>query len=71
MSINNVVTALKIANGAKSGTCKFLRPQEDTDFEKPWQYTPGVTSCNMDFVIDEAQVIPITRKELLDKLSGK
>lgn len=71
MSINNVVSALKIANGAKPGTCKFLRPQEDTDFEKPWQYTSGVTSCNIDFVIDEAQVIPVTRKELLDKLSRK
>jgi hypothetical protein len=71
MSINNVVSALKIVNGAKSGTCKFLRPQEDTDFDKPWQYTPGVTSCNMDFVVDKRQILAVTRKELLDKLSGK
>lgn len=71
MSINNVVSALKIANGAKSGTCKFLRPQEDADFEKPWQYTPGVTSCSMDFVIDETQVTSATRQELLNMLSKK
>lgn len=71
VSINNVVMALRIANGAKASTCKFLRPEEDSDFNKPWQYTPGVTSCNMDFVIDEAQIVAATKKELLEKLNGK
>ncbi len=71
MSISNVVSALKIANGVKARTCKFLRPQDDTDFEKPWQYSPGVNSCSMDFVIDETQVIRLTRKELLEKLNRK
>lgn len=69
MSITNVVSALKIANGAQSGTCQFLRPEEDADFEKPWSYSPGVTSCNMDFIINDNDVIPTTRKELLEKLS--
>lgn len=70
MSINNVVSALKIANGDKPSTCKVLRPVDDADFEKPWRYTPGVTSCTMDFVIDEKDVIPTTRSMLLSKLNA-
>ena len=69
MSINNIVSALKIANGATAGTCKFLRPEEDEDFDTPWSYSTGVTSCNMDFVINEGDVVSTTRKELLERLN--
>ncbi|MFZ5931359.1 MAG: hypothetical protein ACOY15_09105 [Pseudomonadota bacterium] len=68
-SINNVVSALKIANGAEAGTCKFLRPQEDEHFEKPWQYTPGITNMNMDFVLDKNLIPEITKQELLKIIS--
>jgi len=71
MSINNVVSALKIANGAKAGICKFLRPQDDEDFEKPWEYSPGVINCSMDSVINEDEVVSVTKKELLEKLRNK
>lgn len=69
MSITNIVSALKIANGVKAGACKFLRPEEDADFEKPWSYSLGVTNCNMDFVINDSDVVATTRKELLKKLN--
>jgi hypothetical protein len=65
MSITNITSALKIANGVQPETCKFLRPQEDSGFEKPWSYSPGVTSFNMDFVISEDQVSSATKSELL------
>ncbi len=65
MSVKNITSALKIANGAQPGTCKFFRPQEDSDFDKPWSYSHGVTVCNMDFVISEDQVASVTRSELL------
>lgn len=68
MSITNVVSALKIANGSSPAINKFVRPTEDDDFRKPWRYSPGVTVCSLDFVIDESKVIPTTRKELLDRL---
>lgn len=65
MSINNIVSALKIANGALAGTCKFLRPMEDADFQKPWHFSPGVTNINMDFLLDENLIPEISKKELL------
>jgi hypothetical protein len=71
MSINNVVSALKVCNGYPAGTCKFLRPQEDADFDKPWQYGVGVTSANFDFILDEDRLPPVTKVELLAKLRSK
>ena len=68
MSINNVVSALKIANGEESGTCRFLRPQEDSDFERPLQHSPGVTSTSMDFEINESHIVSISKEELLTKI---
>lgn len=70
MSINNITSALKIANGINSETCKFTRPTEDEDFNLPWTHTPGVTSCNLDFVIDEASVPTLSRKELLERIKS-
>lgn len=69
MSITNVTSALKIANGIEAGTCEFLRPVEDEDFEKPWSFSIGVTSFNMDFVIPETEVVSTTRSELLKRIN--
>jgi len=44
MSITNITSALKIVNEAKAGTCNFVRPEEDSDFEEPWNYSPGITN---------------------------
>ncbi len=68
MSINNVTSALKFINGVEAGECKFTRPVEDSDFTTPWTHSPGVTSCNFDFVIDESQVPVTGRKELLETI---
>ena len=71
MSINNVVTGLKVVNGYAPNTCLFLRPENDSDFEMPWTYSTGVTSINMDHVIDESRIPVITKADLLSKLKTK
>jgi len=68
MSITNVSSALQIVNGANPGEKRFVRPSKDSDFDKPWQFSPGVTNCSMDFIIRPDQVVPVTKKELLEKL---
>jgi hypothetical protein len=67
-SITNIITALKIANGIEAGKCNFVRPTEDDDFEKPWSFSSGVISLSMDYVIDEAEVVQLTRQQLLEIL---
>jgi hypothetical protein len=69
LSIANVKSALRIEAGAKPGTCKFVRPSEDSDFDKPWSFSSGVTNFNLDYVIDPKIVPAISRKELWEKLN--
>jgi len=68
MAIGNITSALKVANGAKAGTCQFHRPQQDSDFQRPWSITTGISSCNMDYVIHEEEIITATKSEILEKI---
>ena len=68
MSIRNITSALQIINGSNPSELEFVRPTEDSDFDKPWQFSPGVTNCSFDFNIDEEQIVPTTKKELLKEL---
>lgn len=70
MSLNNVISALRIVNGWSASECKFLRPENDEDFNEPWRHTPGVTSINFDHVIDEKNTVSITKQELLERIHG-
>jgi hypothetical protein len=70
MSINNVVSALKIANDVIASECKFVQPTENNDFDKPWSFSTGVISCNIDFVIDETQVASVSKRELTEILKA-
>lgn len=64
-SINNVITALRIINCVPASECRFLRPEEDDDFVKPWQYSTGVTNMTVDPLVDESNTRAVTKKELL------
>lgn len=69
MSINNTVSALKIASGvASASSCKFICPEFGADFDQPWAHSTGVTSMNMDYAIDESRVPHASKSELLAKL---
>lgn len=71
MSIQNAVSALRIANGVAARTAKFLRPSEDSDFEKAWSFSPGVTNFRMDYVLDDQSIPRVSRKELLEALKRR
>lgn len=66
VSIDNLVSAFKIANGIEPSAVKFYRPSEDTDFEKPWKFTSGVQNMSMDYIIEESQCKQATRDDLLN-----
>lgn len=69
-SINNVVSALKVENGALASTCTFSRPENDDDFTRPWTYSTGVTSMNFDFALNPSSLPEVTRAQLLEELRG-
>lgn len=70
MSINNVVSALKVVNGIAASSCRFLRPENDEDFDRPWTFGTGVTSINIDHVIDERRLPEVSKLDLLARLRG-
>lgn len=65
MSIANISSALKIANGFDAKKCRYFRPLEDAVFETAWSFSPGVTGFNVDFVITESDAPSTTKEELL------
>lgn len=71
MSINNVVSALKVVNQYKPSECRFLRPENDSDFTEPWKYSSGVTSMNFDHELDDDLLPSLNKAELLAKLRAK
>lgn len=68
MSINNVISRLKIANEFAAGACKFLRPESDEDFTRPWTHTIGVTNMTFNDGIKADMLPEISKSEILQKL---
>lgn len=71
MSINNIVSALKVVNNYAPSDCRFIRPENNSDFDKPWAYSTGVTSINFDYVLEENSIPSISKTELLTMLRAK
>jgi len=69
MSIKNITSALKIVNGASPEICEFCRPQDNSDFDRPWSYSPGITSCNLDYFIPDEKIPAVTKNDLLKRIN--
>lgn len=70
-SINNVVGALRCLSGEPPETVQFLRPADPSAFDAPWTWSVGVTSSNLDTVVDQAQVVPVSKAELAQELAAR
>ena len=68
MSITNITSALKLANGISGKDCKYRRPEKDSDFDLPWSYSCGMNNLSMNLVIPESEIFPTTKEELLKKV---
>lgn len=71
ISIENFVSILKIANGIEPSKVQFHRPAEDSDFEKPWEFTSGVRNVSMDYIIEESRCKKVTKEELLNIIKDR
>ena len=71
LSINNVISALKVANGTPASECRFQTLVEGEDFMRAWKYSTGVTSMNVDFVLDENDLPEYTKADILKAMSKR
>lgn len=68
MSINNVLSYLKIFNGTSPSVCLFERPQNLDDFYRPWKNAVGVRECSINPIINEYEIKRYTKQEILENL---
>jgi hypothetical protein len=64
MSINNVVSFLRIVNGVSPTACKFLNPNNRDAFNSPWDDAVGVEHFDLDTVIRSGDITPVTKNEV-------
>ncbi|MCL9852200.1 hypothetical protein RSP673_011095 [Ralstonia solanacearum P673] len=62
-SIHNVVSFLKLANGAPANTVPFIVP-DATEFNAPWEYSVGPVGMSMGRSFPDAVVRTTSREEL-------
>ena len=70
-SVNNVVGELRILNGVDATTVQFQRPEDPAVFEAPWRWSTGVFGGNLDLVIDQQEVEPVSQGALRAELEGR
>jgi len=66
MSVNNVISFLRITNGMSAPSCKFLNPSNSDAFDFGHHRSVGVTDFNVDAVIRQSDIQPCTREEVID-----
>ena len=65
MSINNVISVLRIINKVEPKKCKFLTPKEDGFFDTPWERPVGVINFNCDRNLNTENALPVNKEEII------
>ena len=65
MSIQNVVSFLRIENGDPPGQCRFVNPDTRDAFRTPWAESMGVIWDNLDTVVGADDIRAWTKDEIL------
>jgi hypothetical protein len=68
LSIHNTLTFLKLAHRFPADECKFIWPDDETDFAGPWRHSPGVTSMTLPHTVEPALGRDRSKAELLQML---
>jgi hypothetical protein len=65
MSINNVISWLRFANGVPLSKCKFENPTSEDVFEEPWKENVGITHFSGDLTLNKEHITPFSRDEII------
>ncbi len=64
MSIEDVVSFLRIENGEEPSICRFTTPDDESAFDAPWAEPLGAMWNSLDSVVSENDIEPWTRDEI-------
>ena len=65
MSINNVISWLKIINGVNPKKCAFINPAELKHFKEPWEKCAGLSHSTFDLCIEKEHIKTFDKREIL------
>lgn len=65
MSIDNVVSALRIVNGENPKNVSFHRPTDPELFAEMWKYRPSISSFDMNSIIKKEMIKPLSKEEII------
>ncbi|MDO8140668.1 MAG: hypothetical protein Q6358_04145 [Candidatus Brocadiales bacterium] len=65
MSINNILSFLRILNGIKPEKCRINTPTERLVFKEPWKLCLGGTSINIDTTIRSENITQFSKDDIL------
>lgn len=71
MSINNVISWLKIINGVNPEKCQFNNPVELDHFKEPWKKCVGLSHSTFDLNIEKDHIQPFDKKDILASYENK
>jgi len=65
LSLQNILSFLKVINGVDAATVEFSWPSDESHFEESWRSVAGVTSMGMDTIIMPEHITPFSKDEIL------
>jgi hypothetical protein len=70
-SVNNVVSFLRILGKTDPRSVKFLRPEESSAFDVPWEQSTGLAQATIDIPVEQSEIRAYTREEILAELKPR
>ena len=70
MSIEYVVSYLRVVNKDDPQACRFTSPVDPQSFELPWLCSGGVAFMNMDLVVRKEHIEPWTKEQVRARWIG-
>lgn len=68
MSIQNVLSYLRITGGDDPAECTFVKPADESAFDLPFTATGGMSSMSMDLNLTDANIERLTKEQVVGKL---
>ncbi len=65
ISLQNILTFLKVLHGVDPTTMQFYWPTDESLFEAPWSCIPTVIGLNLDAMITKEDITPFSKEAIL------
>jgi hypothetical protein len=65
LSLQNILSYLKIVNGVEPSQVQFAWPDDETHFQEPWKTHPSISGISMNNIITAENITPFSNEQIL------